>query len=392
MADELVVEYLDQRPVPRRRRRFHPGSPQSLAALPAEWRDLLERWIRRGGNSRWETLLKDAGVAQQQIAHSLLDWLLRHGWAVVDEEKKLGDWWPVRLGLRELPQLKLALGLPDAADLAARRDALLAQLDTQSDCALEPVLTALEAMPAQRALERGALVLALLDWHEQNRSGTRRDFALFARRDTKDITEAEWRWLDEQLDLAVFGVERHIPLLLVSAPLTLELPGGRIDLAAFPDFTALTPDTVTATTAVQGGIRQWVLVENRTSFDRMAKKRALDEGVIWLPGYPPHWWREAVAHLLELSPAPALIACDPDPAGIAIAMAAAVLWRQAGLGFEPWKMSPGDLMALPKRKPLTGRDHEHLRQLLAENLPHMLRALAEAMLQCDEKGEQEGYL
>jgi len=392
MADELVVEYPDGRAVPRRRRRFNPGNPQSLAALPAEWRELLGCWVKRGGNSRWETLLKDAGVARQQTAQSLLDWLLRHGWAVVDEDKKLGDWWPVRLELRELSQLKLALGLPDASDLAARRDALLAQLEMQSSPELEPVLAAFEAMPARRALDRGALVLALLDWREQGRSGTRRDFALFARRDTKDITEAEWRWLDEQLDLAAFGVERHIPLLLIAAPLALQLPGGRLELAAFPDFAALTPDTIMAATAAQGEIRQWVLVENRTSFDRIAKKRTLDRGVIWLPGYPPHWWQEAVAHLLALSPAPALIACDPDPAGIAIALAVAGLWRQAGLDFEPWMMSPDDLMALPKRKALTGRDLEHLRQLQAGDLPQVLRALAEVMLQCGEKGEQEGYL
>lgn len=392
MADELTVEYPDRRPVPRRRRRFHPGPPQPLATLPADWRDLLLRWVRRGGNSRWETLLKDAGVARQQTALSLLDWLLRHGWAIVDEEKRLGEWWSVRVELRELPQLKLALGLPDAAALAARRETLLAQLALQADPALEPVLEALEAMPFPRALERAALVLALLDWRDEGRSGTRRDFALFARQDTKDIRDAEWRWLDEQLDLAAFGVERHIPLLLIAAPLTLQLPGGRLELAAFPDFAALTPDTVTAATAVQGEIRQWILVENRTSFDRMAKKRAPDEGVIWLPGYPPHWWQGSVAHLHALSPAPARIACDPDPAGIAIAMAAAALWRQSGLDCEPWKMSPGDLMALPKRKPLTGRDHEHLRRLLAGNLPQMLRDLAEAMLQCGEKGEQEGYL
>jgi hypothetical protein len=392
MADELVVEYLDSRPVPRRRRRFHSGHPQSLAALPADWRELLMRWVRRGGNSRWETLLKDAGVARQQIAQSLLDWLLRHGWAVVDEEKKLGDWWPVRLELRELPQLKLALGLPDAADLTARRDALLAQLGRQSDPALEPVLATLEAMPARRGLERAALVQALLDWREQGRSGTRRDFALFARQDTKDITEAEWRWLDEQLDLPVFDIERHTPLLLIAAPLVLQLPGGRIELGVFPDFAALTPNTVMAATAAQGNIRQWLLVENRTSFERVARKREPGVGVIWLPGYPPSWWRESLSRILGMLPAPAMIACDPDPAGIAIFLAASAVWRDASLPAQPWRMSADELNGLSARKALSAHDREHLQVLMQENLPESLQKLAEAMLESGEKGEQEGYL
>lgn len=392
MSGEPTIEYLDQRPLPRRRRRSGSGSPQPLTNLPSEWRELLECWVKRGGNSRWETLLKDGGIARQQMAQSLLDWLLRHGWAAVEEGRRLGAWWPVRLELREISRLRQALGLPDAADLASRREALVALLEAQADSALGPVLAILETMPAQRALERAALVLALLDWREQGRSGTRRDFALFAREDTKDITEAEWRWLDEQLDLAAFGVERHTPLLLVSASLALEMPSARLELAAFPDFAALTPSTVAAVQTAQGRIVAWVLVENRTSFERLARAREQDVGVVWLPGYPPSWWQQAMARLLAVAPAPARIACDPDPAGIAIAMAAAGLWRQAGVPFEPWKMSPDDLKALPKRKPLTERDREHLRQLLDEPLPLMLEELAGAMLQCGEKGEQEGYL
>lgn len=392
MSGDPIIEYLDQRPLPRRRRLSYFGPQQALTSLPAEWRDLLERWVRRGGNSRWETLLKDAGIARQQIAQSLLDWLLRYGWAAVEEERKLGDWWPLRLELRDLPQLKQALGLPDIADLAVRRDALLAQLDAQSDRSLEPVLASLEAMPVQRALERAALVLALLDWREQGRSGTRRDFALFARTDTKDITESEWRWLDEQLDLLAFEVERHTPLLYISAAMMLALPGGDFNIGALPDFAALTPATVSTMQVIQGRVDVWQLVENRTSFERVARRRELGVGVIWLPGYPPEWWRVAVSRILTLLPAPALIACDPDPAGIAIFLAAAEVWQDAGLMAKPWKMSMDDLVALPKRKPLSEHDRGHLHELMQGALPDDLRALAAGMLITGEKGEQEGYL
>lgn len=392
MSSDLIVEFLDQRPVPRRRRCYCSSPPQPLTNLPAEWRDLLVRWVRRGGNSRWETLKKDAGIARQQTAQSLLDWLLRNGWAVVDEERKHGDWWPLRVDLQNLADLRVALGLPDDDDLATRWTALRDQLEAQAHAELIPVIDALEGMPTQRALDRGHLVHALLLWRDEARSGTRRDFALFARADTKDIRDAEWRWLDEQLDLAVFNVERHTPLLLIAASLILELPGGKLDLAATPDFCALTPATLAAAHTTQGKVSQWMLVENRTSFERVARDRAADSGVIWLPGYPPHWWQETVRCLLAQAPAPALIACDPDPAGIAIALAAAHLWRQAGLFFEPWKMSAHDLQLLPKRKALTERDRIHLQQLLGEPLPSMLKELAEAMLQLGEKGEQEGFL
>jgi hypothetical protein len=392
MNGDLIVEFLDQRPVPRRRRRYATCPPQALSGLPADWRDLLARWVRRGGNSRWDTLKKDAGVSQQPVAHSLLDWLLRYGWVVVDEERKHGDWWPLRVELRDLATLRAALGLPDSDDLAVRWAALRDRLETKTDVESAAVMDALDCMPLQRALARGELVLALLQWRDAERCGTRRDFALFARADTKDITEAEWCWLDEQLDLAAFSVDRHTPLLLVSATLTLEFSHARLDLSAAPDFCALTPPTLASTRAAQGEVRQWILVENRTSFERMARSRGRDVGVLWLPGYPPHWWQEAVTRLLAFAPAPACIACDPDPAGIAIAMAAAGVWRQAGLPFEPWKMAADDLQALPKRLQLTERDRAHLQQLLGEPLPLMLRELAEAMLQCGEKGEQEGYL
>ena len=118
------------------------------------------------------------------------------------------------------------------------------------------------------------------------------------------------------IDLAEFGIERHTPLLLIAAPLTLTLTHGQLDLAASPDFAALTPATMQAVTATSGTVSRWQLVENRTSFERVAKKREPDVGVIWLPGYPPSWWRTAVGQLLDLAPAPARIACDPDPAGM----------------------------------------------------------------------------
>jgi hypothetical protein len=390
---EWLTEPLDRRRVCQKRRRTMPGSAQALDNLPGEWRELLARWVRRGGNSRWDTLRKDAGATHVQLSDALLDWLLRSGWAAVTEQWKLGAWWPQQVELLHLPQLRAALGLRDRDDDTQRWLEIRASLQSLDNEALVPAVLALDDLPVQRALARHDLILKLHDWQTQQQSGTHRNFAWFARDDTKVIKDSEWSWLESVLDLAEFGIEHHTPLLLVAAPLRLHLPHGQIDLAASPDFAALTPTTLQAVTTASGAVCRWQLVENRTSFENVAKKREADIGVIWLPGFPPTWWREAVGHLLDLAPAPAQLACDPDPAGIAIALKAAELWRERKLDWQPWRMSAADLAALRVRKPLTEGDKLQLAAMRQEpSLPPPLSELLEWMLKHGEKGEQEGYL
>jgi hypothetical protein len=97
--------------------------------------------------------------------------------------------------------------------------------------------------------------------------------------------------------------------------------------------------------------------------------------------------------LLDLAPAPAHIACDPDPAGIAIALKAAELWHERGIAWQPWKMTASDLAALRARKPLTEGDKLQLSSMnQGILLPTPLTELLEWMLEHGEKGEQEGYL
>ena len=391
--ESFRIESLGGRMAARRRRLVPTGVPASLDLLPAEWRDLLACWARREGRSKWETLLKDAGAAQLQTADSLRDWLLRHGWAEVIEERRHGDWWPLRLELRERPALRAALGIRDRNADAPRWEAARAGLAALDDEALQPALAALDDLPVHRALARCDLVSALHRWRGSPQSGTRRDFSLFARGETKAVTDAEWNWLESILDLAEFGIERHTPLLLLSAPVILHLPRGRLDIAACPDFGALTPAAVEQIIRAEGCIARWHLIENRTSFERAARQREPETGVIWLPGFPPGWWRAAVARVLDLMPAPARISCDPDPAGIAIALQAAELWRQRGLEWEPWKMAAADLAALRVRIPLTERDAQQLvAQMEKGGLPAHFAELAAWMLAHGEKGEQEGYL
>lgn len=394
---ELHCEYLGAGKTKKKRKRFAPVAQPDLVALQAisgEWKALLLECLSHGGASRWESWQKLAGLERKTLLEQLSGWLLRFGWIVIYEEFRSGDWWPYKLEWQHENALRKALGLSIASEQADCLQALLAQIAQR--CADQadwwPALDSLQAMPVRRAIARAELLLALQAWQEQQRSGTRRDFALLARGDTKDITEAEWAWLEEQLDLAGLGIAQHTPTLLLAAPLVLQLPAGSVDLGAAPDFIALTPASIAAATQVQGTIASWQLVENRTSFERVARARAPGVGVIWLPGYPPGWWQAMVARLLALAPAPAQMACDPDPAGIAIVMAAARIWQQQGLAFAPWHMAAADLRALGKRRPLTGRDREQLARLQQQALPAGLEALAQAMMELGEKGEQEGYV
>lgn len=392
-TDSVQIEPLDERALCKKRRRYRAESASQLELIPAEWRELLTRWVKRGGKSRWDTLLKDAGTANLTLAATLCDWLVRQGWAIVIEERKHGDWWPQSLELRNLPQLRAALGISDKNQEALRWQAAREELHVQCDDTLTAALMALDELPVHRALARTDLITALHCWQNAQQYGTRRDFALAARDDTKGISESEWNWLEQTLDLAEFRIERHTPLLLIAAPVTLTLPNGQLDLSVCADFAALTPATVQNISAISGTVTRWQLVENRTSFERVARQREPDTSVIWLPGYPPGWWCNAVRKLLALAPAPAQIACDPDPAGINIALKAAELWQELTIGWRPWKMSATDLAALRVRKPLSEADRLQLAAIQkTTTLPAPLAELSEWMLEHGEKGEQEGYL
>lgn len=390
----INIEYLDKLRLSKKRRRFSQASPTSLATIPAEWRELLVQWVRLGGNSRWETLIKKAGLAQKSSAETLLNWLLLNGWAVVDEGRKHGGWWPYRVELREIKALRYQLGLPDVDEIAMQWQSLRANLQANAENNA-PLLTALvemDTMPTSRAIARATLIQALLAWRADERVGTYRDFSLFARAATKEISQAEWTWLDAYFDLAEFNIEQHTPLLLISANIILRTSLGDIHLSAMPDFAALTPVSIKSIQSIEGQISTWIVVENRTSFERVARNRQANEGVIWLPGYPPSWWKEAVVHLIKAAPAIAKIACDPDPAGIAISLSAIALWREAGIEAVAWKMSVEALESLTSKKPLSEFDNQQLAGLLKQALPVELKALADYIQVHQQKGEQEGYL
>ncbi|GEC96120.1 hypothetical protein ZRA01_21930 [Zoogloea ramigera] len=377
----------------RLRRADPPPAGLGLDAWPADERQLLAEWVRRAGDksTRHSTLLASAGAARTMLADRLLQRLLQGGAVEIEESHERGHWWPRLVRFLAPAALRAALGLaePDAA----RRAYLEARSQPLGHPALARAAEALDALPPSRGLPRLELLLALDAWSAEQRSGTWRDFALFARGHTKQITEAEKTWLADEVGLADFRISTHTPLLRLKAPSVLSLPGGEIALGAMPDFAALTPASVAAIIAARQPPRVWHVVENLSSFERVARSCAADEGALWLPGYPPSWWQQAVATLLQHLPAPARIACDPDPDGIAIALQAGGLWSAAGLPWQPWRMGPAELLGLPIHRPLDERDRQLLASLGAgAPLPPELAALAETLLQLSGKGEQEGYL
>lgn len=370
-----------------RRQRVAEQPPRGLDTLPDDWRSLLKRWVRRGGDRRWETLKGDAGVGRQNLAQVLLDWLLENGWVVLTEKFERAEWWPYRMQFQEPAKLRAALGIVDADMAVANWETARSALPPDT-----PLLDALDTLPPKMALARADLATALARWQLDQRSGTQRDFALFARGTTKAVSEAEWNWLNDAVNLAEWGIERHTPLLLLAAPIALQLPRGELNLAACTGFAALTPATLATAASAKGALACWHLVENRTSFERVARTLAPDAGVIWLPGFPPTWWREAIRHLLTLVPAPAAIACDPDPAGVAIAVQVGTLWHAAGLDWHPWHMEIATLQGLPSLSPLNAWDQMRITQLAQSPLPNSLSTLLAYMLEQNVKGEQEGIL
>lgn len=373
------------------RRRFVREITGAPLALPGEQVALLRRWVKPNqARRKWSTLLADAGSQHLETGLKLADWLLRHGWSV-QYEKRTGSRWNVTwLEFPRLAALRELFQLPDPDRL--NDDWANACTHRFAHPEIATAHAALAELPLARRLQRFGLLASLALWRDEKRQGTRRDFALLARGDSKGITAAEWNWLAAAVDLEKSGIFEHTPHLLVAGPIRLHTATGIIDLNASADWSALTPETIATAQRCDGQPRVWRLLENLTSFERSARQRSPEMAVVWLPGFPPIWWQESMRRFLAGAPAPAEIACDPDPAGIAIALQAAKLWEAVHLPWLPFAMHRADLLAARQRKPLTEHDRQQLTQLLAGELPPMLRHLADTLLELGEKAEQESYL
>lgn len=380
------------------RKRRTRGTTTALAVLPDlsdRQEALLKRWlVRHTVEPRWQTLLEIAGRDHLDLADGLQQLLLENGALQVKEQYSARQWLVTHIVWTDLPALQAALGLRSAAERDAARDAALQATRAlgQEHAWLLAAVQSCEqrGLPLGSLQARRELLDALVLWQQEQRFGMRQDFALHARGDTKAIGATEWDWLASHLPLQELGIARFAPALWLGGSLGLQTLAGRIDVGAL-GFCALPMPALQQARVCMAPRRYW-LIENRASFERQVAQAAAGDCLVWLPGQPPSDWLAAMGRLLDLAPAPGAISCDPDPAGIGIALRAGALWAGRGLAWAPERMAPAD-WAQGRTQALNAFDQGRLAQLEAQDaLPAPLRTLCVALRRTGRKAEQEGWL
>jgi len=342
----------------RKGTRFHINE---IAMWPVTWRELLKEWLSQGGTKRkWTGLQKICGSHRIHEGWQLIDYMLKAGLVEVEELRDKGRWQPLWVEFLHMESTREIIGLPNRQKLQKAREANNDHIFQNN--ALNPLKDSFEAMPAERAVRRHSILVALDQWIIEERSGTRRDFSLFAEGDTKAISSAEWDWIESAICLENVGIYRHTPAVWLRAPLKLITSNGALDLQVVTDNIGLTPETIDRLISIEGQIECWRVLENRTVFERVARQRGAADGVLWVPGFAPSWWRNTVGKLLGLCPAPAMVACDPDPAGIEIALDVGQVWAGKNLFWEPWRMDSETLSCLKRKKKLSDDDYGRLKR------------------------------
>jgi len=380
-----------------RRLRGTTRAPDSWPAWRTAERELLQIWARDPApKRRWSTLQQLAGTHRLELAEALLDSLVAQGIAQIREQFRDARWWPQQLQWLDLPALQRELGLRSESERAAERELLRSSLHAIGEqqpllrVATQSLLDSV-SLPLPVLQARTSLLQGLLSWCAEQRRGMRQDFALHARPHTKAISDAEWQWLTQTLDLGTVGIERFAPLLWLAAEMSLQWDHGRIDTAVLP-FVGLPSEPFARLRNVDPPPSHYWLIENRASFERQANQRAEGTCVLWLPGRPTQAWQASVATLLACAPAPARISADADPAGIEIALTAGALWDRAQLEWSPWCMEPKRLRS-SKTLPLNDYDRQTLARLQEQSgIPVALQDLISAIQVDGHKAEQEGWL
>lgn len=370
-----------------RRRRTDLQTGLTEALLEEDHRQLLRDLLARfQGEWHWSRVLQTAGHARVEIANSLAATLVEKGYVELVERRDVRGWQLYKVIPIAMEPLRALAGLPD---LAALSNALaVAQAYAPRTAPVQQLSSQLETGRIDIRLRRARLIPLVDEWILSGRSGTRRDFALFATGDTKGIEDADWRWLELNSVLEPAGIVDHIPLLLVGGNVSfLDLAERRLDVAAAQGPLGL-PATVINRLKAAAPPRAWIVIENRTVFDKACILHP-SCGVLWVPGYAPNWWLVAVDALLERASARLVLACDPDPAGIEIALRVIRLWEVRGLAWKTEGMSATDLKSLPSRRQLSTWDRVTLERLA--DLPLELRNLRQELLESGVKGEQEGF-
>lgn len=401
----MVPPAIQTTPGSRNKRTRQVLSP--LTALPALNRAqhaVLLKWLKSDASERsWQSLLQVAGSGQLDTADALVQALLPCGAIALKEEFHHGQWRPWRVVWTDLEALQTLAGLPTRKQRASDKESVSAGLQSLAEA--HPLLSAAvhsvlnDPLPAASKAARAQLLRALVQWQESQRQGMRQDFALAARGHTKAITSTEWAWLEATAPLEAWGVGRFEPLLWLAGSMSLSGGEKTEQSQAMPlapwGFVGLPCRSFASPMRVVQAPPVYWLIENRASFERQAAQLPVtSEAVclVWLPGRPGNAWLNAMRYLLAVAPAPARISCDPDPAGIQIALTAGALWDAAGIPWQTSHMAP-DAWNRAATLPLNDYDKRVLAELQAgTTLPPDLAILRDFLLSSGTKAEQEGWL
>jgi hypothetical protein len=363
----------------------------SLGVLAEEQKELIRSWIK-GASSRkkWKGLLATSGFTSVLLAEELLKLLLEAGWVEIEEHRTSGRWEPVWVDFLAYEELREHLGLSNRDKDKDQADGLH---DDFSIEALQIAAAQLDSLPTSAKIKRHELLCGLERWISDGLQGTRRDFSLFVRGRTKDVTSAEWDWLESQVDLSSYGVAAHTPMIRIKIPGCLRFPEGEIDFRMLPGAVALSMDQLIRVTEFSGEISCWKVLENLTSFEHVVASSGETEGVIWVPGFAPSWWVRAITNLVLVTKSPGKIACDPDPAGLLIASQVGRIWESQNVEWDPWYMDPKDFEGKGVFLPLTEHDFGLLRTFNQRTKNHPeLCVLAEWLAEGKLKLEQESFV
>jgi len=375
----------------RRKRKSFASNTESIRVWPKEWRSVLIKWLNRSGTRKKYDSLMRAGEIPISMSLDVFDALLKNGLIEIEESRQQGRWNCIWVEFVDAGALRQILGLEDA-DIIASECEELSKVEVENE-QIAFIFRKVMKGRDRVAMKRGQLLRKLDSWNSESRLGTRREFALYSRGDTKGITTTEWKWLDEYLGLERFNISMHTPVLMIKGPVQMQLKQGVIDISSAHGFIGITPETILSSmTGLVGNFNCLRLLENQTTFEHVAKKYGHMDIVIWLPGYPPSWWQNCLKIIAAHVSCPAMIAADPDPSGIEIALTAGELLESCGIAWEPWHMSSSDLLGLSEYKPLTDYDKKKLASFSNRNLPPILKGLANEILNSGKKGEQEGIL
>lgn len=371
---------------------------EALMLLAGEQHQLLRDWLKNPASSRtWTALLKCAGTARIEMAESLRETLLACGAVELEERFSHAQWIPVRLTWCNYELICGVLGIATRSTRQAGFDREWSAATGQDwqTAALSDAYQELQETAPDSGSVRLSLLSSLNAWLKEGRSGTRRDFSLFARGQSKQIKPNEWAWMAGIVDLDACGIARHAPALWLAGDAQLKFGERWLDLGATGDCMGLTASALCRLTEINTSATHYRLIENRTSFERVARLLNTGRGelVIWLPGYAPNWWRTAISQLLALWPAPSRISCDADPDGVQIALQASDLWTARGLDWEPCAMSAEDIAASAHQLALSQRDISLAEKLLQDQrLPAGLQGLMNWCIRHRCKAEQENWL